>query len=159
MGHFSNEFGSKLLVGLAVFVVMASPIFGYFYNRLMNRLDGDHEHTSMYVAGGVLFTLGMAALISWKASLLMLILFMLDGFPMIVGEFARTEKKIKSPRRRRMPYAANGLLDEAKMSSEEARRLMNKPQITQDDLRLIDHEIATTILKIMEVKQIQQIQR
>jgi hypothetical protein len=155
MGAFSNEFDVKLLIGLGVFALMAAPMFGYFYNKLMDRLDNEHEHTSLYVAGGNLFTLLIGALISWKAALLFFVLFALDGMPMVVGEFKRTHRKMKSPRRKRMPYAANGLLDEAKMASEQARKLIGKTDVTKDDLRLIEHELSTITLKIMEVKQIQ----
>ena len=84
MGAFSNEFDAKLLIGLGVFALMAAPMFGYFYNKLMDRLDNEHEHTSLYVAGGNLFTLLIGALISWKAALLFFVLFALDGMPMIV---------------------------------------------------------------------------
>ena len=155
MGAFGNEFDAKLLIGLGVFAAMAAPMFGFFYNNLMDRLDSEHEHTSLYVAGGNLFTLLIGALISWKAAVLFFLLFVLDGLPMIIGEFKRTAKKVKAPRRRRMPYAANGLLDEAKMSSENARKLIGKTEVTKDDLRLIEHELSTITLKIMEVKQIQ----
>lgn len=156
MGAFGNEFDVKLLIGIGVFVTMAAPIFGHFYNKVMDRLDHEHEHTSLYVAGGNLFTLFIGSLISWKAAALFLFLFILDGLPMIIGEFKRTEKKLKTPRRKRMPYAANGLLDEMKMASEQARRCIGKPEVTKDDLRLIEHEIATISLKIMEVKSIQE---
>lgn len=155
MGAFGNEFDVKLQIGLAVFVAMAAPIFGYFYNKLMDRLNGENEHSSLYVAVGNMVTLLLGALISWKAAALFLVLFLLDGLPMLHGEFNRTEKKIRSPRRKRLPYAANGILDEARMASEEARRLIGKSQVTTDDLRMIEHELSTITLKIMEVKQIQ----
>ncbi len=79
-GDFMNEYAANLQVFLPIVVAIAIllPVFGYFYNRLMDKLKGK-EHTSVYVAGGVLVTLGAGAFISWKASLLFLVLFILDG--------------------------------------------------------------------------------
>jgi hypothetical protein len=66
---------------------------------------------------------------------------------------------VKAPRRKRMPYAANGLLDEAKMAGTEARtRLGNaikNGSVSSDDLHVIEHELNTIMLKILEVQQIQ----
>jgi len=161
MGAFINEFDAKLLAGVAVFVVMAAPIFGYFFNRLMNRLR-EGEHTSYYVVIGVAVTLALGALISWKSALLMAGVFVLTGLPMIVGEFQRTEKKTAAPRRKRLPYAANGLLDQAGMAGAQAHRMLGQALAVEDAekrLRLIavaDHEISSAILSINAVKQIQE---
>jgi hypothetical protein len=112
LGDFGNEYVANLqvLLPLIVAIVIGLPVFGYAYNKLMDALKGK-EHTSVYVAGGVLFTLAAGAVVSWKAALLFMVLFGLDGIFMIVGEFKRTEKQVKAPRRKRMPYVANGLLD------------------------------------------------
>jgi hypothetical protein len=144
---------------LGIAIVFLLIIFGYFYNRLFDFLKGK-EHTSLYVAGGVLVTIFAGALISWKSALLFMFLFALDGIFMIVGEFKRTEREHKSaPRRKRFPYAANGLLDEAKMASMEARNVMGKAikkgGATNEDLLVIEHELNTVTLKILEVQQIQ----
>lgn len=112
LGSFLNEYVSNSTafwtLGVTVFFLLL--IFGYFYNRLMDTLRGK-EHPSLYVAIGVLVTIGAAALFSWKAGLLMVMLFLADGLPMIVGEFKRThrlhEERKKNPRRKRIPYAAN----------------------------------------------------
>ena len=115
MGLFLNEFAAKLFWPLAVAAMFILPIFGHFYNKLMDKLEGKDEHTSLYVALGNLVTIGIASIFSWKAALLFLILFMADGTPMIFGEFKRTERraKKKTPRRKRIPYAANGRIDDA----------------------------------------------
>jgi hypothetical protein len=162
MDGFLNEFVPNLQA-VIVFVVIAAPTFGYFYNRLMDNLKDEHEHTSLYVAIGVAITLAFGALISWKASLLLLSIFTLTGLPMIVGEFLRTEKKRKSvPRRKRLPYAANGLLDEAKMATNETHRLIGKalqastPEEIYKYLASASHELTTINNKIVEVKQIQE---
>lgn len=65
LGDFLNEYAAKLQVfsPVIVAVIILLPVFGYFYNRLMDKLKGK-EHMSVYVAGGVLVTLGAGALIS-----------------------------------------------------------------------------------------------
>ena len=162
MGAFLNELDANLQSALVVFIVIGAPVFGYFYNRLMDSLKGEHEHTSLYVAIGVTITLGFGALLSWKASLLLLSIFCLTGLPMIVGEFLRTEKKRKStPRRKRLPYAANGILDEARIAATETHRLIGKAlqantlEEIYKHLASASHELTTVNNKITEVKQIQ----
>jgi len=100
MGPFSNQFDVKLQIGIAVFILLAAPIFGYFYNKALNKV-GENEHTSLYVVIGVFFTIAFGALISWKSALMMLILFGLTGIPMIAGEYKRSAKKQKTPRRKK----------------------------------------------------------
>lgn len=161
MNGFVNEFDANLQVGITVAIVILAPVFGYFYNRLMDLL-AENEHTSLYVAIGVAVNLFMAALVSWKSSVLLFVLFILTGMPMIIGEFARTTRKVKTQRRKRLPYAANGILDEAKMATTEAHKLLGKAISADNDnermklLAAVGHEISTSILKITEVKQIQE---
>lgn len=162
MGSFLNEFVSNLQA-VIVFIVIAAPTFGYFYNRLMDSLKDEHEHTSLYVAIGVAITLTFGALLSWKASVLLLSIFCLTGIPMIAGEFRRTERKRKSaPRRKRLPYAANGILDEAKIAATEAQRHMTRaitatdPKDIYRNLAAAANELNTINSKISEVKQIQE---
>jgi predicted membrane channel-forming protein YqfA (hemolysin III family) len=88
LGSFGNEYvtNSQILFPLAIALFFLLVIFGYFYNSLMDSLKGK-EHTSLYVVGGAMVTIGAAALISWRSALLFTVLFILDGVPMIVGEF------------------------------------------------------------------------
>jgi hypothetical protein len=157
MGDFGNEYVSNLhlVLPLAVAIIFILIIFGYFYNRLMDSLKGK-EHTSLYVAGGVIVTIGAGALFSWKSALMFTVLFALDGIFMIVGEFRRTEKK-QSPRRKRMPYAANGLIDDAKMSATELHRHMGQYLQSNDakQINLMQVEVTTILLKLTELKSIQ----
>jgi hypothetical protein len=166
---FFNQFAAnpQVLPALIIFSILALPIFGYFYNRLMNKLDNEHEHVSIYVALGVLVTLGVAALFSWKSALLLLSLFILDGTPMILGEFKRTEVRVaekRSPRRKRLPYAANGRIDDATMSIHEASRLLGmalkEKDITVRALQMAtaSHELNAAHTKLLELKMIQQIE-
>jgi hypothetical protein len=158
MGDFGNEYVANLqiLLPLIVTIILGLPVFGYAYNKLLDALKGK-EHTSVYVAGGVLFTLAAGALISWKSALLFTVLFALDGIFMIVGEFKRTEKQAKAPRRKRMPYAANGLLDEAKMSATELHKHIGQYLESSDPkkINLMQVEVTTILLKLTELKSIQ----
>lgn len=158
MGDFGNEYVANLQViyPLGVALIFLLIIFGYFYNRLMGALKGK-EHTSLYVAGGVLITLAAGAVISWKSALLYLILFALDGIFMMVGEFKRTEKQAKSPRRRRMPYAANGLIDDAKMSATELHKHIGQYLQSNDPKQInqMQVEVTTILVRLTELKNIQ----
>lgn len=158
MGDFLNEYAAKLQVFLPVIVavVILLPVFGYAYNKLMDKLKGK-EHTSIYVAGGVLVTLGAGALISWKSALLFLILFGLDGIFMIAGEYKRTEKQAKAPRVKRLPYKANALIDSAKMSAASMHQLMGRELQSHDPnlLNRIQHELTTVLVSLEELKNIQ----
>lgn len=159
MGPFLNEFVVNLHIFLPLVVATALglPVFGYFYNRVIDRLR-EHEHMSIYVLMGTLVTLGVGALFSWKSALLFLILFGLDGLPMVVGEYRRTARRSRPPRRKRLPYAANGLLDEAKMAGEEARRVLGraiKGEGAKEDLIIVERELNTMMLRIIEIKGIQ----
>jgi len=166
MGLFLNEFAAKLFWPLAVAAMFILPIFGHFYNKLMDKLEGKDEHTSLYVALGNLVTIGIASIFSWKAALLFLILFMADGTPMIFGEFKRTERraKKKTPRRKRIPYAANGRIDDATLDVKEASRLIGKALKEKDmtisavQLAEAGHELNDAHAKLVELKLIQQIE-
>jgi hypothetical protein len=155
LGDFGNEYVANLqvLLPLIVAIVLGLPMFGHAYNKLMDALKGK-EHTSIYVAGGVLFTLAAGALISWKSALLFTVLFALDGIFMIVGEFKRTEKQSKTPRRKRMPYAANGLIDDAKIAATEIHKLMGK-EMNMLELVKVQRELTTVLLRLEELKNIQ----
>lgn len=168
MGSFLNEFAANLLTALAVFAVMGLPIFSIFYNTLMDRLASRNEHPSLYVAIGVGVTLLVGGLFSWKAMLLYAALFFLSGLPMIVGEFKRTEKKrerVKSLRRKRLPYAANGMIADVHDAAKEAHRLTmmavrsnGKNVETAVQLAGIGAELNEIITKTVELKLIQQIE-
>jgi hypothetical protein len=171
MEGFTNEFAAnpQILPALIVFVSIALPIFGYFYNRLMDRLNGTKEHTSLYVAIGVAVTLLAGGLFSWRAALMYAALFTLSGLPMIAGEFRRTEEKkaaskTRTLRRKRLPYAANGRIEDAYDSVKEAQRLIGlafKNNGTEPKSAVpmaeASHQLSTALIKLMEVKAIQQV--
>jgi len=158
MGDFGNEYAAKLhiLLPLIVGIVIVLPVFGYFYNRLMDRLRGK-EHTSLYVAGGVLITIAAGALISWKSALLFLALFTLDGVFMVAGEFRRTERKAQrsKTRRARLPYAANAIIDDIKMSANQMHRTLGNVSDPQYTFKM-QRDLTTVLLKIEELKDIQE---
>jgi hypothetical protein len=155
---------------------MGLPIFSFFYNRFIDQLDGKREHTSIYVAVGVLVTLAFGALFSWRASLLYLVLFGLSGLPMIFGEFRRTDQKhnaeklkieeaSKQPRRKRIPYAANARIEDAYDAIKEAQRLValalknnGKNVESALPLAMASTELNLAMTRLNEVKLIQQIE-
>ncbi len=172
MDGFVNEFAAnpQVLPALIVFIICALPTFGYFYNRLMDRLmNGNKERTSLYVAIGVFVTILFGGLVSWRASLMFLGLFALSGMPMIVGEFKRMDRRretihVKAMRRKRLPYAANGCIADAHDAAKEAQRLLtvafkNNGKCVESSLPMSEasHQISLVISKLVELKLIQQV--
>ena len=169
MGDFVNEFAAnpQVFPALIVFLLLASPTFGYFYNRWIDNLIRPGEHTSLYVAGGVLITLALGALVSFRGAVLYLALFALTGLPMIAGEFKRTEErrsasKTKNLRRKRLPYAANGAIADAHDAAREAQRLLsvafkNNGKCVESSLPMSEasHQLSLVISKLVELKLIQ----
>lgn len=170
LGDFLNEYAanSPLFWAMAVGAIFTLLIFGYFYNRLMDHLKGRDEHTSLYVAIGVSVTVTVSALFSWKSALMTLIFFSASGIPMIVGEFIRTrervEEKTRTPRRKRLPYAANSRIDAATMDAREASRLLGMALKEKDgtvralQLAQASHELNDLYQNLLELKMIQQIE-
>lgn len=164
LGDFLNEYAANLEVFLPLVVIAALglPVFAYFFNDFIDKLD-DGEHTSVYVAFGVGITIVVAALFSWKGALLHLILFTLDGLPMIVGDYrrARKQKLEKTIRVKRLPYKANAFIDDIEMAAKESRRMLNSAFKTKDDmeraikLATISNELNIISEKIYELKSIQ----
>jgi hypothetical protein len=116
-GPFLNEFTANpsTLMAVAGAVVLVLALFSWLYNGLMNRRKGENVYTAIYVVGGVTVTLFGAALISWKAALLVLVCFMASGVPMIIGDMVRSTKRQRTDNHKpkRLPYRANGLIKDA----------------------------------------------
>lgn len=170
LGDFWNEYvtNSQIFWAMIVSAIFLLLIFGYFYNRLMDSLKDGDEHTSLYVAIGVAVTLMFVSFFSWKAGLLALFFFAASGLPMIFGEFRRTkervEEKKKAPRRKRLPYAANGCIQDARLSVQEASRLLGMSLREKDvtvralQMATASHELNNADTKLLELKVIQQIE-
>lgn len=170
MGDFLNEFAVKSFSEVALTAFFMLPIFGYFYNKWIDGLKGK-EHTSIYVVIGVLATLIMGALFSWKSALLYSVLFALSGLPMIFGDYARShradqEEKTKDVdekklRRKRLPYSANGMIADAYDASKEASRLLGmalrSKNVEERALQIAEaiHEISIVSQKMVDLKLIQ----
>jgi hypothetical protein len=78
---------------MVIAILIALFCFGWAYNGLINSLGNRKEgYVSLLVAGGVLVTLGGAALIDWRASALVLVCFVASGLPMIIGDIWRSTK-------------------------------------------------------------------
>ena len=73
----------KLLTVVLAFLFMFGWAFQYFVSSLGNRKEG---YLALFVAAGVLITLGGAALINWQAAALLLACFFASGTPMLMGE-------------------------------------------------------------------------
>jgi len=165
MGDFVNEFAVNLLPALTVFAVMGLPTFGYFYNLLMDRLHWRSEHTSLYVAIGEFAIIVVIGLFSWKAAVLSFVGNALAGAFMIAGEFRRTEaKKLqgKSLRRKRLPYAASGCIEDAYDAAQEAQRqLVIAFKSNGENVKCAlpmaqaSHELSIALTKLMELRNIQ----
>ena len=161
LGSFLNEYAanSHVLSVWLVAVLIGLPVFAFFYNRFIDRLKGK-EHTSLYVAFGNLVTILVAGLISWKAAILFLFLFALDGLPMILGEFRRTEKREKS-RVKRMPYKVNGYLKDTEEALELSHRFIgsaidaNEVEKHFEMLTRASHELTSAIVAIKKARNIQ----
>lgn len=161
MGDFLNEYAANLHV-LSVWLVavlIGLPVAAYFYNRFIDKLKGK-EHTSLYVVGGNLFTILIAGLISWKAALLFLFLFALDGLPMVLGEFRRTEKR-ETTRVKRLPYKVNGHLRDADEALDLAHKFIGsaidatEPERHFEMLSRANHELASALTAIKQARSIQ----
>jgi hypothetical protein len=165
MGDFANEYAVNLLPTLIVFTVMGLPTFGYFYNKLMDQLQWRTEHTSLYVAIGEFAIIVFIALFSWKAALLSFAGNALAGVIMIVGEFKRTEAKkqqSKTLRRKRLPYAASGCIEDAHDAVKEAQRQLGLAFKANGEnvksalpMAQASHELSLALTKLMELKNIQ----
>ena len=71
-------------------LVFGLIMFGAAYNSFVNWLGERGEgYTALLVAGGVLVTLAVVALVDWRAAALTLVAFAASGAPMIIGDIAR----------------------------------------------------------------------
>lgn len=79
--------------GRATIVLAALFVFGVLYNAFvewLERDDRDRGFTSLLVVGGVIVTLGGAAmLVGWELILVLALCFTASGTPMIIGSLAR----------------------------------------------------------------------
>ncbi len=134
MTRFFNEFvkDSQVLGIVAIAGGAFLALFSILYNRWMDDLgEKKRGYTALLVVGGNAITLLVVAVISWRAATLVLVAFVISGLAMIFGDIRREnirrEAEIKtinrrSPRRKALPYAAAGLVDDAAMLIGEAQR-------------------------------------
>lgn len=154
---------------LAVFTFLV--LFGWRYNRWMDELgEKKAGYTAMLVAGGTIITLLGVAVISWKAAVLTLGAFVADGLFMLVGDAQRhirqrekeARRRRSAPRRKPLPYAAAGLVDDALMATSEAQRALKRIVDSEgmDMAEMIRHvavanlELSSVVMKLWEVKNI-----
>jgi hypothetical protein len=167
MGDFLNQFAANPLIfwPLVVSIPLALVIFGYWYNGVVAR--DRHARRSLYVIIGVLVTLGAAALFSWKAALITLILFACSGLFMAIGDYQRRHEAQAAEacpvvtHAKRGSYKINGLADDAASAAEETSRHLTqaiKRRGTETELlsalSLAQGELTTIRLRINEIRQI-----
>lgn len=144
-------------------VVITLVIFGYFYNRRIGSLEEKESiPTSFHVVGGTLITLAIVAMISWKAAVLCLLAFAIDGAFMIVGDVARAFERVKkdsrNTRRKPLPYAAAAIIDEAVMALSDSQRMiknMLKEGVDGKKLGLVGMQIGEAIQKLIEARKVE----
>jgi len=80
----------RLESGWILAVICLLALFGIAYNWMVGHLGRRLEgFTSLAVALGVLGTLALVAIISWKAALISLVGFLASGAPMVIGSVSR----------------------------------------------------------------------
>lgn len=142
MNDFLNEYATNSMVLAAVGAAtgMALALFSTVYNMHMDRRR-ERVYTAIYVVGGVLATLGGMAVISWKAAVLGLAAFAASGLPMVIGDMRRgvreQARQEQDKRRKRLPYAEKGLVDQALMEASEAERALGE-LVSKKELGMVD---------------------
>ncbi|HAE59331.1 MAG TPA: hypothetical protein DCG54_07455 [Anaerolineae bacterium] len=166
MGDFLNEFASKMHVfpALVVGALIGALVFSYWYNRIV---EGDTKgNRSLYVIGGVLVSLGLISLFSWKAGLLGLVVFSCTGLFMAIGDYQRGIKRAAKaseakPRIKRATYKINGLVDSCAMSVEQSSNYLLDALKKRDQAELIrlialaQNEFSNMRLTIEQIRNIQ----
>lgn len=94
-------------------VWLALFLFGLTYNGFMTAMGQRKEgYTALYVALGVMATLGGAAILDWQAALLSLVMFIASGTPMIAGDMwrhmRRREEAERNAREQALTEIGNG---------------------------------------------------
>lgn len=165
-GSFLNPFleDARMFVPVAIGIALALFLFGYFYNRALDNMSERRGRTAFFVVGGTLFTLGMIAILSWKAAVLALCAFAIDGAWMIMGDvtraISRLEKENRNPRKQRkpLPYAAAALVDDSIMALSVSQRIvkeMLKDGLDGKKVGLIGLQIAEAIQKLIEARKVE----
>jgi hypothetical protein len=167
MGQFLNSFAQdpqSFWTAVAA-VIAALGLFSWQYNAWIGRLGEKKKgYLGLLVAAGTLVILLGMAVISWKSAVLGLIFFAAGGSIMILGDIGRSVQERertsakKGDRRKPLPYAAAGLIDEASMSLAEAQRDLRAVLAGKGDdkkLGLIALSLASAIQKLSEAKKVE----
>jgi hypothetical protein len=167
MGEFVNGFVKDaqtfwLLSGAGLLILV---IFSALFNRWVADL-GDRKigYTALLVAVGNVVTLLIVAVISWKAAGIVLVAFIASGMVMIVGDVERSHEKREQaaknarPRRKALPYAACGLIDEANMLLSPVERGLKAMLMGELDVRkigLFALNVKDAISKLQEARKVE----
>lgn len=166
MGSFINSFvkdSQSFTLAVAGGVAFLA-IFSILYNRWMTDLgERKHGYTALLVALGNAVTLGVVAVISWKAALIGFVAFVVSGTAMIIGDIQRADKvrqkaSRKSVRRKALPYAAAGLVIDATAllsNVERGMKLWLKGDASEKQIALMAINVKDAISKLAEASKIE----
>lgn len=168
MGQFLNEYAQDVhvLVPVALAALAVLAVFSLLFNQWVGGLGVKKDgYTALLVAIGVTITLILVAVISWKASILVVLAFVASGSMMIIGDVRRTinqrEAEVaeaKHPRRKALPYVAAGLIDEAIMLLAQVERGMKAHLEGKSDDRkagLMALAVKESVSKLQEARRVE----
>lgn len=164
-GEFLNGFATdtRVLAPVALLLVGILILFSILYNKWMGELgDKKRGYTALLVALGNLVTLAAVAVISWKAAAVTVVAFAISGLAMIAGDVARGQAQREQaahvngrPRRKALPYAAAGLVDEALMLLADAQRAIKRMlagDLEAARIGLVGMQITEAVTKLTEAR-------
>lgn len=159
MGQFLNSFATdwRVLIAICLADMAVLAVFSVMFNHWVGGLgEKKNGYTALLVAIGNAVTLLLMAIISWKAAAVAGLAFVVSGTAMIAGDVNRSHKQRElaarnagKPRRKALPYAAAGLIDEAIMLLAQVERGMKAMLEGKSD----DRKAGLMALSIKEASQ------
>ena len=160
MGQFLNSFATdmRVLTAICLADLAVLAVFSVIFNHWVGNLPAERKigYTALLVAIGNAVTLLLVAIISWKAAAVAGLAFVFSGTAMIIGDVDRSHKQREQaarqagkPRRKALPYAACGLIDEAVMLLAQVERGMKLMLEGKSD----DRKAGLMALSIKEASQ------
>ena len=169
MGQFLNEFATdtRVLVPVALASLAVLAVFSVLFDHWVGNLASEKKigYSAILVALGNIVTLLMVAIISWKAAILVGLAFIASGFMVIIGDVNRSHNTRKQavlvaskPRRKALPYAACGLIDDAIIllsNVEWGMRSVLEGKSDDRKIGLIALNVKEAIIKLTEARKIE----
>ncbi len=164
-GNILNTFVEDAHIFWPLCVALAASLwlFSMLYNRWMDDLaEAKSGYTALLVALGNGVTLAVVAVLSWKAAVLVAAAFVISGAAMIAGDIRRNhlqqKKTIRALKRKPLPYAAAGLIDEAVMLISEGQRTIKtilKGPYDAQRLGIVGIALTEAIAKLNEARRVE----